>query len=130
MKIVAMTVALLLAAGIAPAQATPQFDITGVWNSAGGGTIQIFQDDVDGDITALFVGPDFAHKYRAVYDANGTVTTGTVVRVVRLTGCSTKMTATYSIPDANTIYVNAIVRQATCGFAKHQQLTDVLTRIY
>jgi hypothetical protein len=131
MKVLAMTAALLLAAVGTQSQATPQFDITGVWNSQDGGTIQIFQDAGTGDITALYVNPGFSHRYKAAYDASGTVTDGTVLRVVRFANppCSTKLATTYTIANLNTIYVNALVTQSTCGLVKGQQLTEVLYRV-
>ena len=131
MKVLAITAAVLLTAVGAPAQATPQFDITGVWNSDGGGTVQIFQDAGTGDITALFVGPDFAHKYKANYDSSGTVTDGTTLRVVRFANppCSTKLATTYTIANSNLINVSVLVTQTTCGLTKGQQLADVIRRV-
>jgi hypothetical protein len=120
--------ALLLAAfsAVASAQAVmPTFDITGVWSSSGGGTVQIFQQ---GDnVTMLFVAPDVAHKFVARY-VDATTVRGVQIRVVRADGCTTRMGMTYAVESNDLIGVTAVVLESTCGFMEGQVITGFDTR--
>jgi hypothetical protein len=117
---------LALAGGAAAQGVAPSFDITGVWNSAGGGTLQIAQ--VGERATMVFVGPDFAHRYEARY-TDPTTIVGRQVRVTRATGCTTSMRQTFTVVSSDFIEVQAVALDSNCDLVKGQVITDSATRI-
>ena len=122
---------LVLALGLSPcafAQAvTPTFDITGVWNSAGGGTAQIFQKGTR--VTMVFVGPDFAHRYDGRYN-KAQVVQGRQVRVTRASGCTTHGRQRYDVVSADLIRVTLVALDSNCDLVKGQTYTDINTRVW
>jgi hypothetical protein len=121
------TAGLFLSFGIATAQpADPSFNLTGVWDTAGGGTAQFYQEG--SRVVMVFVGPDFAHRYDAVYTSPTTVT-GRQTRVTRATGCSTELLQTVTVvsPDFHT--VRAITLDSNCDLVRGQIITNSATRI-
>lgn len=105
----------------------PTYNVTGVWISAGGGALQIFQQD--DKLTMVFVVPDFAHKYTATY-SDPTTTTGTQVRVTRATGCANKMTMKYTVESSDVISVWARANDRNCDLRWGQVFTDYLYRVW
>ena len=102
---------LTFAQGVFADGVVPTYNVTGVWDTAAGEALQIFQKD--DKLTMVFVGPDFAHKYTATY-SDPTTATGTQVRVTRATGCTTKMTMKYTVESSDTISVWARARDGNC----------------
>jgi len=127
MKLAYVAVALLTVAQFAAAESVaPTFDATGVWSSAGGGTVQIFQEA--DKVTVVFVGPDYAQKYTATY-GDAVTLSGTQTRVTRATGCTTKMQQKFTVESNDTISVWAKAKDGNCDLAKGQVVTDQLTRL-
>ncbi len=112
--------------GAAAQGVTPTYDITGVWNSDGGGTFQVFQEGTRA--TAIFVGPDYAHLYEAKYKS-ATTLTGRQVRVTRASGCTTDMWQTYYVQSKDLINVSAVAQASNCDLVKGQIYTSVGTRV-
>ena len=124
---IAAVALLTVAQGALADDVVPTYNVTGVWNTAGGEALQIFQKD--DKLTMVFVGPDFAHKYSATY-SDPTTVTGTQVRVTRATGCTTKMTMKYTVESSNAISVWAKAKDGNCDLVKGQVFTDYLYRVW
>lgn len=121
-------IAALLAAQVplASAQAlAPAFDATGVWESDGGGTLQVFQRA--DKLTMVFVGPDFAQQFQATY-ADAINATGVQVRVTRASGCTTRMRQTFSVVAPDVINVRATALDSNCDLVRGQVIVNTLTR--
>lgn len=122
--------ALALALGGAAAQPNePTYNISGVWTSSGGGVAQIFQ--LNKNVSMIFVTPDFAHRYEGKYHPQTpTTVTGTLTRVTRATGCTTRMTLTYTVVSTDLIEVNATALDSNCDLVKNQTFFDINYRSY
>lgn len=129
MKAMAMTaIALAMASQSVLAQgAVPTHDITGLWDSAGGGTVQVFQ--MGDDVTMVFVGPDFAHLYTARY-TKPDQTLGRQVRVVRASGCTTQMLQSFKVVSNDFVTIKAVALDSNCDLVKGEVITNALTRIH
>lgn len=121
------TLLVIAASGSSAQTVTPTFDMTGVWDTAGGGTMQIFQSR--GTLTMVFVGPDFAHRFVASY-VEPTVASGIQVRVTRNTGCSTTMTQTYLMDSPDFIRVRATALDSNCDLVKGQVIFNSAIRVF
>lgn len=125
----ALVVAALLAAQVPFASAqpvSPAFDATGVWQSDGGGSLQMFQRDAK--LTMVFVGPDYAHRLDASY-ASATSASGVQLRVTRATGCSTRMKLTLDVVSPDTILAHAVALDSNCDLVRGQVIDNVLSRL-
>jgi hypothetical protein len=118
---------LAVPAQFAMAQVAPTYDLTGVWEYSGGGTIQIFQRD--SRLTVLFVGPDYAHRFQANY-ADATSASGLQVRVTRATGCTTHTTQTIVAVSADQIDARGTVLDSNCDLVRGQQIGGTLWRTF
>lgn len=126
MKLSVLIPALLLAQAASAQILPPTYNLTGVWNSDGGGTLQVFQHD--DKISMVFVGPDFAHQFRATY-ADPTHATGMQVRVTRANGCSTRMWQTFTALSPDFVSVRATALDSNCDLAQGQVIVNTMTRV-
>lgn len=124
---IAAVALLTVAQGALADGAVPTYNLTGVWTTADGSTLQMFQ--ADDKLTMVFVGPDFAHKYTATY-SDPTTVTGTQVRVTRATGCATKLTMKYTVESSDAISVWARAKDGNCDLVWGQVFTDYLYRVW
>src|SRR5262249_27594825 len=108
------------------ASVVPAYDLTGMWQSAGGGTPSYYQEGTQ--LNWLFIGPDFAHEFSGRY-ITPTKVEGIQHRVTRATGCSTEMLITATAVNANSVSISAKALDSNCDLVKGQIYTDSESRI-
>lgn len=104
---------------------TPRFNLTGIWQSAAGGNVNVFQQGTE--VIFINITDSFSHYYVGRY-VSPTRIVGIQHRVTRATRCATEMIVSISVRD-NEFFTDAgRALDSNCDLVKGQTYPDTAFR--
>jgi hypothetical protein len=126
-----LAVAVLLAVtswqSMIPAHAAnPTFDVTGVWKSNAGDTMEVFQEK--DEVNAIFVNSGWAHRFTGRY-VSPTKIRLVLIRRTRSGGCEMTMDVDLNVTSATSMSGTGVASETACGLTAGQNFPGTWTRI-
>lgn len=106
--------------------ANPTFDVTGVWQSNAGDTIEVFQEK--DEVNAILVNLGWAHRFAGRY-VSPTKIRMVMIRRTRVGGCEMTMDVDLTVNSASSISMVAVASETACGLTSGQSFPNTWKRI-
>src|ERR1043165_6881589 len=106
---------------------TPTFDVTGIWKSNAGDTMEVFQEK--DEVNAILVSnAGFAHRLAGRY-VSLTKIRMIMIRRTRPNVCEMTMDVNITVNSANALSLVSVAAETACGLTSGQSFPNTFTRI-
>lgn len=104
----------------------PAFDVTGIWKSNAGDTMELFQEK--DEVNSIFVNPGWAHRLAGRY-VSPTKIRMVVIRRTRSGGCEVTMDVDINVNSNTSLSGTGVASETGCGLTQGQTFPGTWTRI-
>ena len=104
----------------------PTYDVTGIWKSNAGDTMEVFQEK--DEVNSIFVNGGWAHRLAGRY-VSPTKIRLVVIRRTRAGGCEVTMDVDLNVTSVNSMSGVGVASETGCGLTSGQSYPGTWTRV-